>query len=92
MERDGLVCSKGTRKCAEQVSMTGQEFLRWLEQFSMDPLCKSSIDLQAGLMGMEIMDVNSELFKTAIDNVAELNSNSSTRFRRSRRAAESSDC
>jgi hypothetical protein len=66
-------------KCLEQVSMTGQEFLRWLEQCSMAALCKSSLGLQVGVMEAEIMDVNAELFKTAIERLADLNSNSSTR-------------
>jgi len=66
-------------KCLEQVSMTGQEFLIWLEQCSMAALCKSSLGLQVGVMGAEIMDVNAELFKTAIERLADLNTNSSTR-------------
>jgi hypothetical protein len=59
--------------------MTGQEFLRWLERSSMDPSCKRSVGEQVGLMRAEIIDVNVEVFKRAIENLAELNSNSSTR-------------
>jgi hypothetical protein len=60
--------------------MTAQEFLRWLERGSMDPSCKRSVGEQVGLMRAEIMDVNAEVFQTAIENLAELNPNSSTRF------------
>jgi len=66
-------------KYAEQVSMTGQEFLRWLEQGSMDALRKSSLGLQLVAMLAEIMDVNPELFKTAIEGLASLSSDSPAR-------------
>ena len=45
----------------------------------MAALCKSSLGLQVGVMEAEIMDVNAELFETAIERLADLNSNSSTR-------------
>jgi hypothetical protein len=45
----------------------------------MAALCKSSLGLQVGVMEAEIMDVNAELLKTAIERLADLNSNSSTR-------------
>ena len=60
--------------------MTAQEFLRWLEKVSMDPSCKSSLGEQVGLMRVKIMDVNAEVFQTAIENLAELNPNSLSRF------------
>ena len=52
--------------------MTGQEFLRWLEKCSIDPLCKSSLGEQVGLMRAEIMDANADRCKTAIENLTEL--------------------
>ena len=66
-------------KWAEEVSMTGQEFLKWLEQGSMDALRKSSLGLQLVAMLAEIMDVNHELFKTAIEGRANLSSDSPAR-------------
>ena len=71
--------------------MTGQEFLRWLEQSSMDALRKSSLDLQLVATLAEIMDVNPELLKRAIENRANLSSDSGS-ARRARRAAGLGDC
>ena len=59
--------------------MTGQEFLRWLEQSSMDALRKSSLGSQLVGMLAEIMDVNPELFKTAVEGRANLSFDSPAR-------------
>lgn len=61
--------------------MTGQEVLKWLEQGSMGALHnKSSLGLQLVAMLAEIMDVNPELLKTAIECRTNLRSDSPARL------------
>jgi hypothetical protein len=86
MERD-VSLHQTTANYAEQMPMTGKEFLSWLEQWSTDALSKSSLGLQPGVMRVDIVDVYAGWSKRALEGLADLNAHSSIRSDRAGRSS-----